>query len=376
MLFGIFLILSVYIGANFYIARCLYLGIILNLPNPDVWIFSGIYVFFALSLLVRFLPVPYGIKRFIDKIGTHWIGIFVYSLLLFIIAEIVILLGRAIQIIPSPTPTGIRFWSALTVVFITTALMLYGKYNASKIRHATYNIQLKKPSLSGELKIAMIADLHLGYSIAEKRLPKIVQDINEIKPDIVCIAGDTFTDDIKLIRNSDRVIELFKSIKATYGVYACLGNHDAGRSFNGMLRFFDQCSIKLLQDEYKIIDDRFVLIGRIDASPIGGYDGLKRVGIAEITAEIDPGLPVIVMDHNPAHIIEYDNKIDLVLSGHTHKGQFFPVTLITKSIYISDYGHYQKDAESPHNIITSGVSTWGVPIRIGSNNEIVSITIR
>jgi len=311
-----------------------------------------------------------------NQIGVHWIGFFVYFLLFFIAADIVNVIGRVSKIIQSPIPPEIRFWSAVMVVLITFALMLYGKCNASKIRTVSYDIQLKKSNNLDEIKIVMIADLHFGYSAAEKDLPKIVQSINDLKPDVLCIVGDIFNDDVNLIRNRDNAIKLLRSIKTKYGAYACLGNHDAGRTFPEMLRFLEQSGITLLNDEYRIIDGRFVLIGRVDASPIGGFGGLERVGIADIMANIKSDLPVVVMDHSPATINEYGSKHDLILSGHTHKGQFFPFTILTKSIFTVDYGYYQKDAVNPHTIVTSGASTWGTPIRIGTTNEIVSISFQ
>jgi len=81
------------------------------------------------------------------------------------------------------------------------------------------------------------------------------------------------------------------------------------------------------------------------------------------------------MDHNPSKIEEYGNEIDLILSGHTHRGQMFPANLIIKALYAADYGRYQKDDNSPQVIVTSGAGTWGMPMRIGSNNEIVMILL-
>jgi predicted MPP superfamily phosphohydrolase len=86
-------------------------------------------------------------------------------------------------------------------------------------------------------------------------------------------------------------------------------------------------------------------------------------------------MPVIVMEHNPARIGEYGGEVDLILAGHSHRGQMFPGSLITRAMFAVDYGHYQKDADSPHVIVTSGVSTWGPPMRVGTNSEIVVITL-
>ena len=178
------------------------------------------------------------------------------------------------------------------------------------------------------------------------------------------------------MRNPEKAIDLLKSIDTAYGVYACMGNHDAGRTFPEMQRFLEQSNIVLLNDEHITINDRFVLVGRLDSSPIGGFGGLERACIADIMASIDSELPIIVMDHSPAHLREYGNEFDLLLFGHTHRGQFFPMNLITKLMFTVDYGYYQDNPDSPHAIVTSGVSTWGIPIRIGTNNEIVCITIR
>jgi predicted MPP superfamily phosphohydrolase len=82
------------------------------------------------------------------------------------------------------------------------------------------------------------------------------------------------------------------------------------------------------------------------------------------------------MDHNPSNLGQYGNEIDLILSGHTHRGQMFPANLVTKAMYVTHYGRYQKDDNSPHVIVTSGAGIWGMPMRIGSNNEIVMITLR
>jgi predicted MPP superfamily phosphohydrolase len=326
-------------------------------------------------MVIGFLPIPSVIKSIINWIGSHWMGIFIYLLLFFLAADAVLLLGKIIKIIPNPTPQNIRFITGLIVVLTTAALVIYGKYNTNQIQHVSYEIQTKKTAHPSEFKIVLISDLHLGTGNTEKFLPKIIQGINNLEPDIVCIAGDIFNDDYYAMRKPDEAINLFRSIASKYGVYACLGNHDGGKTFNEMSSFFEQSNITLLNDEYKVIDGRIILIGRIDSRPIGGFNGLERKEIADILASINTDMPIVVMDHDPSNIKQYGNKIDLLLFGHTHRGQIFPGNLITNAMYIADYGHYQKDADSPHIVVTSGVSTWGPPMRIGTNNEIAAIIL-
>jgi predicted MPP superfamily phosphohydrolase len=376
IILGIIFMLSFYGGTNFYIAQRLYQWISLFSPNVNLKIYAGIYIFAALSMIIGFLPTPSFIKTILNWIGSHWIGVFVYLLLLFLTTDILVLLGKITKIIPATMPHNVRFITGLIVVLITATLVIYGKYNTNKINYVTYDIQTKKTVSHEELRIILISDLHLGTGNTEKNLLNIVQGINNLTPDIVCIAGDIFNDDYSALRKPDEAVNLFRSIKSKYGVYACLGNHDGGKTYNEMVNFLDQSNIAPLNDEYKSIDDRFVLIGRVDSRPIGGFDGLERKDITDILTSINTNLPIVVMDHDPSNIKQYDNTIDLLLFGHTHGGQIFPGSLITKAIYIADYGHYQKNTASPHIVVTSGVSTWGPPMRIGTKNEIATILLR
>ena len=141
-----------------------------------------------------------------------------------------------------------------------------------------------------------------------------------------------------------------------------------------MIDFLKKANINLLSEEYTVIDERLIIVGRLDASPIGGYGNQKRKNLSEFFVRKDKTMPVIVLDHNPINIEEYSNEADVVLCGHTHKGQIFPANIITDLIYIVDYGYYRKDEQSPHVIVTSGVGYWGMPIRVGSDSEIVSLS--
>jgi predicted MPP superfamily phosphohydrolase len=287
-----------------------------------------------------------------------------------------VLLARAVKIIPSPVPQSIRFFSGLTAILFTVGFVCYGLFNANQVKNVSYNIQTKNNSLTGEMKIVLLSDLHFGAVNSGRNLEKIVHVINDLKPDIVCIAGDIFDNNYYAIQNPSKAIELLKNITANYGVFACLGNHDAGSTFPEMTRFIEQSNIKLLKDEYAVINDRLVLIGRLDRSPIGGITGLHRKNFQDILTSIDTDLPIVVMDHNPSSIGQYGKEVDLILSGHTHKGQIFPANLITKKLFTVDYGHYQKDSDSPHVVVSSGVGTWGMPMRVGTHSEIASITLR
>jgi len=375
----IFVFLSVFGGGTYYIARRLYKWMCLLFPNMNsrhaMVIYTGIFVFLALSVILGFLRLPFGIRWIMHSISSYWIGIFMYLVILFVIADIFIIPLKITNILQGSLLTSVRLYSGLAVVILTTGLVCCGIINANFIKTVNYEIQLNDVSLNN-LKIVLISDTHLGDTNSEKNLEKIVKAINDQNADIVCIAGDIFLDDYNIIRNPERAKNLFRSIKSTYGVYACLGNHDGGNTLNQMMAFLEESNIKLLKDEYVIIDDRFALFGRLDPHPIGGTGELKRSDISAAISSVGENFAVIVMDHNPANIKEYGQSVDLILSGHTHKGQMFPGSLFTNAMFTAAYGHYQKDSSSPHVIVTSGSSTWRPPIRIGSNNEIAVIVVR
>lgn len=375
MILGVIFILTFYGGSSFYIGRKIFQWMKLLFPQINGTIYGVIYVFFALSLIMVFLPLPAIIKGVMSWIGSYWIGILIYLVIFFLLADLLILTGSILKIIPTPIPQSIPFFATLAVILLTVSFVSYGIYNANQIKHVSYDIQTKETTLSDGMKIILISDLHLGAVNSEKRLESIVQKINKLEPDLVCIAGDIFNDDYNALQDPERAINLLKSITATYGVYGSLGNHDGGKTFGDMINFLERSDIRLLNDEYVIIDERLVLFGRVDPSPIGGFGELKRKDVSEMIASLDASMPIVVMDHTPSNLVQYGNEVDLVLAGHTHRGQIFPGNLITNAVFEVDYGYYQKDADSPNVIVTSGVGTWGMPMRVGSNNEIVSIIL-
>jgi len=375
MIFAAAMIVAVYGGANIYIARRFYQWLNLLLPNIYAKIYAIIYIVIALSLILGFMPLPAVIKNTFSWIGAYWMGIFMYLLIFFLLVDIVILLGGLVRLIPNPMPQSVHFYRGLIAVILTIGVVCYGAFNTTQLRHVSYEIQLKDAALNN-MKIVLISDTHFGaINNVENMLERIVQEINDLNPDIVCIVGDIFNDNFNAIRSPNRAAFLLRNIDSTYGVFACLGNHDGGRTLNQMKNFLTESNITLLNDECVIIDNRFALFGRLDSSPIGGFGGLERRNISEVIASVSANMPVIVMEHNPAHIDEYGGEVDLILAGHSHRGQMFPGSLITRAVFDIDYGHFQKDANSPHVIVTSGVSTWGPPMRVGTNNEIVSIIL-
>ena len=379
MIISMVLMILFYGGMNFYIIKKIHP--VINIFGKDIYskIFLGIYISLAVTLILRFVLIYVEsnkvIKNIVNIISSYWMGIFFYILLFLVIADLLILILVLTKVVSLNYIKNITTYISLFVVLASIITSVVGVFNANKVNETFYNITTSR-ELKEKTKITFISDVHLGAVNSEKRLESIVEKINLQESDIVLIVGDLFDSDYTSIQNPDKAIELLKSIKSKYGVYACLGNHDAGKTFDKMTEFIEKSNITVLNDEFVEIDNRFILLGRLDGGPIGSQGGLVRQDINNIDIPNDNNLPVIVMDHNPLNINEYNNEVDLILSGHTHKGQIWPANIVTNNMYDVDYGYYNKDSNSPQVIVSSGSGTWGMPMRLGSQCEIVTINLK
>lgn len=366
---------SVYFLINLYLGKRLLRLLHFVWPRFPGLIFVILYAALAASFILARLDIPPFWKNLANQVGSIWLGFFVYLLLFFILSDVIILVGRLAGQVTPDNQLAVKKLAGLGVIILTLITVSYGMYQGKQIETVTYEVSLDRP-LKQELTVVLIADIHLGDTDSESRLGDIVERINQAEPDLVVIAGDIFSDDYASLKDPKKVEETLRSIKTRYGVYASLGNHDGGPTFPDMLALLGRSYITLLLDESVKVAGQLEIMGRLDASPIGGYGYMHRVPYESMEKTIKSELPLIVIEHNPIHLDEYNKRVDLILSGHTHKGQIFPGSLFTRAIYQVDYGHYEGNQEQPQMVVTSGVSTWGLPLRIGSQNEIVIIKLK
>lgn len=360
--FMIFGLMTYYIGFKIYISF-----------KINRFICFGISILMTFIMLFGFmrslLPIGTFLREVLKVLSSYVMGFYIYLLLFFLISDLVLLIIKLFKF----DIGNIKLYSGLFVVLLTLCTFVYGLINGNSIKHVSYNVDLESKEDISDMNIVMISDLHLGAINSENRLKKIVSEINSLNPDLVLIVGDIFDNDYYAIKDVDGVVNLLSSIKSKYGVYASLGNHDSGSTFNLMMDILNKSNINVLMDDVAFIDNKLAVLGRLDGSPIGGYsDGVVRGDVSDVIDEIE--LPLIVLDHNPMHIDEYDSKVDLILSGHTHRGQLFPANIITNAMYEVDYGYYLND--KTHVIVSSGVGTWSMPMRVGSYCEIVNIKMK
>ena len=373
---GAVVFMALYVISVMYLGRRVQEGFSWMLPEKSRWMFYVLLMVLAFSMVFGMLPISYGLKRFFGTMGAYFMGFYAYGLMLFLVRDGLRILGKLIKIKGELAGVDLLAASSFLITVLSLAIVVYGTIHAGNIKTVSYEVDSYAQSLPEKMKIVLLSDLHLGAVGGERRLPDILKKVQAEEPDLVLLPGDIFDDDFMLLRDPERAIKLFQEVESTYGIYASLGNHDGGKTYPKMLQFLEESGITVLQEEHLVVADSFVILGRLDPSPIGGFGGRKRKETKEVLSSLPEGLPVIVLDHTPSHMEQYGKEVDLVVSGHTHKGQIFPFQLGTKLLFEVDYGFYQRNEEAPVYIVTSGAGTWGPPMRVGTNSEIVSITLQ
>ncbi|MDR1264420.1 MAG: metallophosphoesterase [Propionibacteriaceae bacterium] len=298
-----------------------------------------------------------------------------YAMLAALLIELARLVGRLTGWLPQPTPRRLILITGVVVVALIASLLAYGLANRTyHLAQTDYSLELTADDPDqAPVTAVLVSDLHLGQINRAGHLAKVVDAVLATDPDIVLVAGDIFDGDFRAIGDPAPIKAQLERLRAPLGVFAILGNHDAGSTNDQMVAFIEDCGLTLLADQAVEIDGRFSLVGRRDSSPIG--QAAERQAVPQL-ADGSLTRPVIVLDHQPSHLREYLGQADLMLSGHTHQGQIFPVNLMVKALFEVAYGYYQVPDADLQAIVTSGAGTWGPPLRIASNSEIVTITWR
>ena len=337
------------------------------------------YWFLAISLFLGYILQSLTINIFSEslvKLGSFMIGVLAYGLIAIVFLDILRLINHFIPFFPdfvSRNYIGFKFYLGIITAISIFSLVIYGYFHAVDTKIVDLEIKIdKKNTLTEPIYIVALSDIHLGTIINHKNLDKLFEKINKLNPDIVLIGGDLVDNSFKVAEHY-KLLERFKELKPKYGIYSCLGNHDyISRSFEHIDEF-NKNGINILRDTSILINDSFYIIGRDDVTS-NSIAGHHRKSLDHLIKNIDTTKPIILLDHQPFNLDSVAKyPVDFQFSGHTHKGQFFPFSLVTKLIFEKDYGFVKK--ENTNFYISSGFGNAVSPIRIGTQSEIVNIKL-
>ena len=276
-----------------------------------------------------------------------------------------------------------RYYAGITAIVFTIVYLAAGWYGAHHVWEKNYTIETDKAV--GNFRVALLSDSHTGTTFHGDGFSEHMKEIGKQNPDVVLVAGD-FVDDDTTKEDMIRCCQALGEMKTTYGVYYVFGNHDKGyypsdyRGYTGddLIAELEKNGVTVLQDQNVLIDNRVYIIGRQDRSE-DVEKGKGRADMATLTQDLDDSKFSIVMDHQPAdYEAQAASGVDLVVSGHTHGGQLFPLMNIENLTGLGGddkvYG-YEKRGNT-NFIVTSGISDWTIKFKTGCRSEYVLIDIQ
>jgi predicted MPP superfamily phosphohydrolase len=431
---------SVYFLGNFYIYKRSVQALALDGRYLNYYrtLFLLIVLCYPIAKIGTGFFGPFFLSKQLNIVGSIFMGVMLYCLLLLLLVDIVRLFNYFIHFFPDIITKNkvLAGRVAFSIFFfIIFCIATYGVINAKYLRVFEQKIMLDKlkPEHNG-FTIVQISDIHLGDIINEKFVQKVVEKVNSLEPDIVVITGDLIDDggsDLK------QLLPL-AHLKSKFGTYFVSGNHDnffrirrpaergsissptnndkAG-SPNGerveshreqdergafyvdptlsdsnskkeardsepvntntflntpLAAILKEMDIKILHNEYLVIDSAFTLFG-LDYR-FGRRGNTDSGTIIKQLEGYNKGLPLIMLKHVPNDLDNIvDAGVDLLLCGHTHHGQMFPLTLITDKVYEISHGHGKY--KSLQVYVNCGTGFWGPPVKVGVPAEITKIVL-
>ena len=322
-----------------------------------------------LSWLAAMLPVALLMCTYFINVYSMFI-VLIHLMVIWLICDITGIIIRKLR-----HKERTRNYTGGAALLLNAAVLCAGWYFAHHVYEKDYRLETEK-SLGGEpLRIAMLADSHLGVTLSGQDFAAQLKRIEAAEPDVLFICGD-FVDDDSRKADMLTACEALGDLHLKYGVFYVYGNHDNGyynrRDFSpdDLRNALTENHVQILEDEVMTFDDRFAVIGRKD------FYADARLSADALAKLPDDSLYQIVLDHQPT---DYDAEaaagFDLVLCGHTHGGHLFPAGLIGLVISENDAVYGLERRGNTSFIVTSGISGWAIPFKTGATSEYCIIDV-
>jgi hypothetical protein len=282
-------------------------------------------------------------------------------------------------------------YAVLFPVFLFFGLWAFW-YEPSSLVVKNYDLKIKNWNPAhNNFKIAAISDVHGGSNyINEDKIRKLVELTNEQNPDLIVLLGDFVSEQIfnpnELKMPVSSIADNLSGLKAKYGVFAVLGNHDFRYSLSRVRAELERVGIRVLDSEAVEINpngQNLIILGLAEVLKINEwypYANESKNALKETKADSN----VLALVHNPDAIgivtgeFLVSENLRLVLAGHTHGGQV-RLPLIGSLVVPSNYGQKYALGHITENgvnmFVTTGIGTSILPIRLGVPPEISILTV-
>jgi len=318
--------------------------------------------FIAASILIdRFASF---LVRAFYVICSYWLGVLLYFTIACLMLYLILFLNKF-------------FLFNLNIKILTSVLLLAALAVTTYGVFASQNIKIKKievalpnlPSAWKDKTAIFVSDLHLGAVDNYEFAARLAYLINGLKPDILLIGGDFFDGQ----KNIDllQLARTFSAIEAPLGKFFVTGNHE---EFGDSAKFTEA----LAQAGITNLNNQLIEINGLQLVGVDYMTAYSQNNFAKILAglKIDKNKPSVLLRHVPDKInVAEGAGVSLMLSGHTHSGQLFPAELVTRLLY-GKYSYGLHNYGQTLVFTSNGVGTWGPPMRVLADPEIVQIKFK
>jgi predicted MPP superfamily phosphohydrolase len=226
----------------------------------------------------------------------------------------------------------------------------------------------KLPRSMDGTRLAIVSDIHLGPLAGTHHVGRIVELINSVTADIVCVVGDLVDGSVAEL---GKFAEPLRDIRSRHGAYFVTGNHEYYSGFAPWIDEVSRLGVRPLRNER-------VAVGGLDLAGVNDLGGAQYgdgPDFRKALGDRDPSRPVVLMAHQP--VVARDAApfgVDLQVSGHTHGGQMAPFNLLVglQQPVVSGFGR----VDGVPVFVTNGAGFWGPPLRVGAPPQVTVMDLR
>jgi predicted MPP superfamily phosphohydrolase len=335
-----------------------------NVPRIGI---ASLALFLWASYVVGRLLARRAIGTFstpLEWIGAHWLGVIFFLLVCLLAVDVITGFGF---LLPRLAPT-LRGW-ALAFAGVLSLIALVQGFRQPVV--TKYDVHLPGlPAARQGTVLAVAADMHVGKMIGAKWLSRRVDQIEELHPDLIILAGDIVEGD----SDSRELLPIFRRLSAPLGVFAVTGNHEFYAGVEPIVRFLQAAGIQVLRDRWIELQPGLVLAGIDDLTARRQYGRDDNFMQTALAARPNPSTTILI-SHTPWRVERARSLgVGLMLSAHTHGGQIWPFNFVTRTRYPFVSGRH--DLNGMTLIVCRGTGTWGPRMRLWRRSEILRITLR
>jgi hypothetical protein len=274
-------------------------------------------------------------------------------------------------------PAGIGTWAvglALAAALLSCLAGLLPALRQPVLKTVEVPIQGLPEGLDG-FRIVQVSDLHLGPLVPARKVDRLAARINGLQPDLIAVTGDLVDGEADGVRSK---VERLAALRSAHGVWFVTGNHEYYSGIAKWLPVLHGLGWEVLDNANRVVQHHgsaLVVAGMPDPAARGRRGTGRGPDLAQALAGAPPGVPKLLLFHPPTGYEAAEKAgVTLQLSGHTHSGQYFPWSLVVRTLYRFPRGLHRFGGMWIYTSVGTGF--WGPPNRFLVPPEVTLLVLK